>query len=592
MSTQNNRDLQIGRFISANQQVFTQLLTFVDFSAKFTIGFVEVNFNAEADLLIEGLKNHPISEETQFEVLTFAEDLRFLRDEIVKILPTIKQEPNKKLVLIVRGLEKSIGKFDEYPPVLQDLNWVRDAYKTSVPYPMLFVLPDYGITRLAKFAADFWAWKSGVFLFKTTQATRDDAVARTLDSERSFRTLEKPEKQERIELLESLLMDYSPSHSGSERNPSACSNILHQLGVAYLSQGKPVKAREYLDKALELTKESENLSLQAEVYNELGKAYKQQKQFPAAMNAYQASLSISRELGNRRGEANALYYLGNVFENLREWEKAINYYQQCLEIEESIRDIYSQASTYQQLGWVAKEMWNLTEAERYYRKALEIFSEYGDRSGMASCWGLLGDIERNRGNWDEAERLYRQSLEVETEYGDRPGMARSWGLLGDIERNRGNWDEAERLYRQSLELKTELGDRPGMARSWGLLGDIERNRGNWDEAERLYRQSLELTTELGDPPGMATSIGCLGENELGRGNLDAAEPLLQEALAKMQELGMTWHIAETNYDLALLYRKRNNPELAQQYYNTAHQIFEELGAAKDLERIDREWESD
>ncbi|WP_293127856.1 tetratricopeptide repeat protein [Microcoleus sp. bin38.metabat.b11b12b14.051] len=509
MSTQNNRDLQIGRFLSGNQQVFTQLLTFVDFSTKFTIGFVEVNFNAEADLLIEGLNNHPISEETQFEVLTFAEDLRFLRDEIVKILPTIKQEPNKKLVLIVRGLEKSIGKFDEYPPVLQDLNWVRDAYKTSVPYPMLFVLPDYGITRLAKFAADFWAWKSGVFLFKTTQATRDDAVARTLDSQRSFRTLETPEKQERIELLESLLMDYSPSHSGSERNPSACSNILHQLGVAYLSQEKPVKAREYLDKALELTKESENLSLQAEVYNELGKAYKQQKQFPAAMNAYQASLSISRELENRRGEANALYYLGNVCQDLRDWEKATVFYQQCLQIEESIGDVYSQASTYEQLGWVAKEMWKLTEAELYYRKALEIFSEYGDR--------------------------------------------------------------------------------PGMASSWGLLGNIERNRGNWDEAERLYRQSLELRTELGDREGMATSIGCLGEIEMLKGNLDAAEPLLQEALAKMQELGERAKLAEANYDLALLYRKRNNPELAQQHYNTAHQIFEQLGAAKDLERIDREW---
>ncbi|MGL5060794.1 MAG: tetratricopeptide repeat protein, partial [Microcoleus sp.] len=148
-------------------------------------------------------------------------------------------------------LEKSIGKFGEYPPVLQDLNWVRDAYKKSVPHPILFVLPDYAITRLAKFAPDFWAWRSGVFLFKTTQDTRDNAVARTLDSGRSFRTLKTPEKQERIELLESLLMDYNPSHSGTERNPSACSNILHQLGVAYLSQGNPVKAREYLETDME-----------------------------------------------------------------------------------------------------------------------------------------------------------------------------------------------------------------------------------------------------------------------------------------------------------------------------------------------------
>jgi len=47
-----------------------------------------------------------------------------------------------------------------------------------------------------------------------------------------------------------------------------------------------------------------------------------------------------------------------------------------------------------------------------------------------------------------------------------------------------------------------------------------------------------------------------------------------------------------HYDLAQLYRKRNNPELAQQYYNSAHQIFQQLGATKNLEKIDREWESD
>ncbi|TAF21922.1 MAG: tetratricopeptide repeat protein [Oscillatoriales cyanobacterium] len=562
MLTHNDRNSQLARLIAANQQIFTELLTFVDFADKFTIAFVEVNFNAEAEFLIEGLKKHPISQENQFEVLSFDENLRFLLDEIVKILPTIKREANKELVLIVRGLEKSIGKFAEYPPVLQDLNFVRDAYKTRVPHPMLFVLPDYGITRLAKFAPDFWSWKSAVFLFKTTQSTRDDAVARTLDSERSFRTLKTPEKQERIELLEFLLMEYKPSHSGTEKNPSACSNILHQLGVAYLSQGKPLKAREYLEPALELTKESGNISLQAEVYNELGASYRQEGQFSVAMSAYQASLEIAQKLGNRRGEANALYDLGNVCQDLREWEKATVFYQQCLEIEQAIGDIYSQASTYQQLGWVAKEMWNLTEAEGYYQKALEIFSEYGDRSGMASSWGVLGDIERNRGNWDEAERLYRQSLGLRTELGDRSGMATSWGVLGYIEQNRGNWDEAE------------------------------RNRGNWDEAERLYRQSLELRTELGDRSGMATSIGCLGEIEMLMGNLDAAEPLLKESLARLQELGEPAKVAEAHYDLARLERKRNNPELAQQHYNSAHQIFQQLGAAKDLERIEREWESD
>ncbi|HEY9804181.1 MAG TPA: tetratricopeptide repeat protein [Leptolyngbyaceae cyanobacterium] len=242
-----------------------------------------------------------------------------------------------------------------------------------------------------------------------------------------------------------------------------------------------------------------------------------------------------------------------------------------------------------QIGRFYRDTGNWDLAEKYFQDALAIEEKEKDKKGMATCWGWLGDIERKRGNWDAAERLYRQSLELMTELGDRSGMASCWGLLGEIERKRGNWDEAERLYRQALELMKELGDRSGIASCWGLLGDIERNRGNWDAADRLYRQALELMTELGAQAGIATSIGCLGENELGRGNLETAENLLKEALAKMEELGITWHIAETNYDLAKLERKRDNLELAQQYYQTAHRLFQKLGAAKDLERIEKEW---
>jgi hypothetical protein len=36
-------------------------------------------------------------------------------------------------------------------------------------------------------------------------------------------------------------------------------------------------------------------------------------------------------------------------------------------------------------------------------------------------------------------------------------------------------------------------------------------------------------------------------------------------------------------------RTKNNPDRAQQHYAIAHQLFTQLGAAKDLERIEQEW---
>jgi Tfp pilus assembly protein PilF len=98
-----------------------------------------------------------------------------------------------------------------------------------------------------------------------------------------------------------------------------------------------------------------------------------------------------------------------------------------------------------------------------------------------------------------------------------------------------------------------------------------------------------MMEELGDRAGMATSIGCLGENELGRGNLEQAEILLKDALSQMESLGMTWDIAEAHAELAQLYRQQQNNPLAQHHYTTAHQLFTQLGAKKDIERIEQEW---
>lgn len=52
---------------------------------------------------------------------------------------------------------------------------------------------------------------------------------------------------------------------------------------------------------------------------------------------------------------------------------------------------------------------------------------------------------------------------------------------------------------------------------------------------------------------------------------------------------MNWYIAEINFELAKLWRRRGNEEIAQEYYQKSYQIKEQLGAMKFLERIKREW---
>ncbi len=280
---------------------------------------------------------------------------------------------------------------------------------------------------------------------------------------------------------------------------------------------------------------------------------------------------------------------GETDDRERETVLAETYLMRAVDLQKKYKRKSDQTYSLNSLAYMYKFLGYWDRAEALYKESLQIRQELDNKSGIAFILGHLGDIERNRGNWDAAESLFRQSLQLRTELGDRAGMATSWGVLGDIERKRGNWDAAESLFRQCLAVEEELGDRAGMATSWGVLGDIQRNRGNWDAAESLYRQHLQVMEELGDHASIAASIGCLGETELGRGNLDEAEKLLKQALIEMESLGMTWNIGETNWDLALLEKQRGNLTLAQQYYDKAKTIYQQLGAIKDLERMEKEW---
>ncbi|MEM9275152.1 MAG: tetratricopeptide repeat protein, partial [Cyanobacteria bacterium P01_F01_bin.143] len=455
-----DKSLEAQNFLDVNQQSFDELLTFVDFAEGFTIGFAENNFPAEAEIIIDFLQSHSQCEQIQLEILNFPDpDLRFLRDEIVKILPTIERDPNQKLVLILRGLEKSIGVFGDYPPMLADLNFVRDAYSTSVPHPILFILPDYAVTRVAKFAPDFWAWKSGMFRFQTTQIHREQEFNRFQEDKRNInQKLRLPEKQDRIDLLERLLQEYRPSgQTIAKENIKTCINLLCELGGAYLSRRKFIRAREYYQQALNIKIEYGDRHSQASTYHQLGIVTQELREYETAREYYQQALDIDIEYGDRYEQAATHHQLGYVAQNLREYETAREYYQQALDIKIEYGDRYEQASTYHELGRVAQQLREYEIAREYYQQALDIKIEFGDRYFQASTYHQLGRVAQDLREYETAREYYQQTLDIDIEYGDRYSQASTYHQLGIVAQELREYETAREYYQQALDIKIEFG---------------------------------------------------------------------------------------------------------------------------------------
>ena len=80
-----------------------------------------------------------------------------------------------KRAVFVTGLEYGIPYDQPNARILAELNLGRDAFLRDVPHPLVIWLPDYAVTAVARFAPDFWAWRSGVFEFETGETERSAA---------------------------------------------------------------------------------------------------------------------------------------------------------------------------------------------------------------------------------------------------------------------------------------------------------------------------------------------------------------------------------------------------------------------------------
>ncbi len=116
-----------------------------------------------------------------------------------------------KRTVFVTGLEYGIPYNQPDARILAELNLGRDAFLRDVPHPLVIWLPDYAVTAVARFAPDFWAWRSGVFEFETDAAERSAAFEQSIWRDQPWHALTNLTPKARLlrrRQLESLLDDY------------------------------------------------------------------------------------------------------------------------------------------------------------------------------------------------------------------------------------------------------------------------------------------------------------------------------------------------------------------------------------------------
>ncbi|MDB9528321.1 tetratricopeptide repeat protein [Oscillatoria sp. CS-180] len=410
-------------FLGLNLDAFRELVTFARVAEGFTLAIAELNFEADGDLIIQALETHKMAQSIQFMEMDFSEAASFsLLNEVNARLADTPMQPERKRVLLIRGLSTAIGVKGNYSQFLADLNYSRDLLAAQVPHPIVLFLPDYGVTRLAHYAKDFWTWKSGLFRFRTTRQRIETSQTQMGQASRDLPTDSLPAKQARIEQLEQLLSESIQTGNPPTHPQPLCIALALELGDAYRSLSELDQARRHYHSAWEWAKTDADLEHQANALFGLGQVHRLRDNHSKASVRFDQALHLYQAAGDRLGEANTLIAKGDVLQFLDRRSEALQHYDQALELYQATGARLGEANTLKAKGDVLQFLDRRSEALQHYDQALELYQATGARLGEANVIQELGKMQDNL---EESLRLLQQAQSLYEAIGDRYSQCRN-----------------------------------------------------------------------------------------------------------------------------------------------------------------------
>jgi len=219
-----------------------------------------------------------------------------------------------------------------------------------------------------------------------------------------------------------------------------------------------------------------------------------------------------------------------------------------------------------------------------YQGSLKICEARSDFRGSARALNACGAIYYHRGRWNDAADCYKRGIAIAEKENDDVNCSKLYSNLALVHWSSGELETAKTLLKKSLELSEKLEDDRGIARVQNNLGIIHWEQNKLDEAVAAYEQSLKLSVELDDKKTIATLYNNLGEVFRVKESFAEAERYYQKSLELSGQLGFKWQVAEVNLNLGQLY-KENDEERSKKYLNTALDLYRELGAEKEIKRV-------
>lgn len=296
--------------------------------------------------------------------------------------------------------------------------------------------------------------------------------------------------------------------------------ILHNLAHVHSMRGDNGLAIEVMEAAYKSAVGSGDRRIQATASLNLGGLYLDARQFDRAREYLQLALDLSRELKYQVGELSALDSLGNLYSQTEEPALASQTIGEALAIALEIGSRQGELEARLQLGRLHLRQGMLDAARRELEAALELASEIQSVKEQAEAHETLAEYFERRGDLAEALAHSRELTRIERELfnAERDRQTRNLSIQFEVERARhdaeiyrvrtdveheGRQRAEEQVRVRTAELaraQQEVVTRLAMAAEY-------RDDTTGEHTRRVGRTAARIALALGWPEGRANVLG-------------------------------------------------------------------------------------
>jgi len=332
----------------------------------------------------------------------------------------------------------------------------------------------------------------------------------------------------------------------------------NDLGALSWVTEEPEKMMEkmfrYWEQGLKIALESNSLEAAIRLYNNLSNGYWQAGEPQKALETAQKGLELAKKVGH----LNLLVWLDGslalCYWAMGEVQKALSMHEDNLALAKRTRNASCTANALDGIGicylWLGewdKSLQYLTEAVDMAKKA----AEYG---ASADANGWLGELFMEMEDYEEAEKYFNESNSASEKAGDTASqLGWTFPALSRLHLKKGEIEKAKELIEKTSQFSVKSKDRFLIANAEMLEGMLFRAEKSWKQSIQHFERSLQTYKDLN---------------------------------------AQKWYVpyfANLLYEYGLMYLDRNeegDKEKARNLLNQALEMFQKMGAKKDIEKVE------